>query len=115
MPSKTSRKSSSKSSIPSNPRSRSSAVNVNAIGIVYSKEFTEWVRDRRTLISTVLVPLLLFPIIMVGFSALAVALVGKAEKETPKIMILGGEDSPQVLENLRKVDYLEIAPYSANW
>ncbi len=90
-------------------------MNLNAIRIVYSKEFTEWVRDRRTLISTVLVPLLLFPTIMVGFSALAVVLVGKAEKETPKIMILGGEDSPQVLENLRKVDYLEIAPYSANW
>ncbi len=90
-------------------------MNVNAIGIVYRKEFTEWVRDRRTLISTVLVPLLLFPIIMVGFSALAVILVGKAEKETPKIMILGGEDSPQLLANLRKLDNLEIAPYSANW
>jgi sodium transport system permease protein len=90
-------------------------MNLKAIGIVYRKEFTEWVRDRRTLISTVLVPLLLFPIVMVGFSALAVVLVGKAEKETPKIMILGGEDSPEVLANLRKLDNLEIAPYSANW
>jgi sodium transport system permease protein len=90
-------------------------MNLNAVGIVYRKEFTEWVRDRRTLISTVLVPLLLFPIVMVGFSALAVVLVGKAERETPKIMILGGEDSPQVLANLRKLDNLEIAPYSVNW
>jgi sodium transport system permease protein len=90
-------------------------MNLSAVGIVYRKEFTEWVRDRRTLISTVLVPLLLFPIIMVGFSALAVVLVGKAEKETPKVMILGGEDSPQVLANLRKIDGLEIAPYRENW
>jgi sodium transport system permease protein len=66
-------------------------MNLNAVGIVYRKEFTEWVRDRRTLISTVLVPLFLFPLMMVGFSALAVVMVGKAEKETPKIMILGGE------------------------
>jgi len=87
----------------------------NAIGIVYRKEFTEWVRDRRTLISTVLVPLLFFPIIMVGFTALAVVMVGKAKEETPKIMILGGEDSPQVLSGLRKVKSLEIAPYRANW
>src|SRR5258708_8568773 len=71
-------------------------MNLNAVGIVYRKEFTEWVRDRRTLISTVLVPLFLFPLMMVGFSALAVVMVGKAEKETPKIMILGGEDSPQL-------------------
>jgi len=90
-------------------------MNLNAVGIVYRKEFTEWVRDRRTLISTVIVPLLLFPIIMVGFTALATVLVGKAEKETPKIMILGGEDSPQVLAYLRKIDGLEIAPYRDNW
>ena len=87
----------------------------NAIGIVYRKEFTEWVRDRRTLISTVLVPLFFFPIIMVGFTALAVVMVGKAKEETPKIMILGGEDSPQVLSGLREVKSLEIAPYRANW
>ena len=88
---------------------------MNAVAIVYRKEFTEWVRDRRTLISTVLVPLFVFPIIMVGFSALAVVLVGKAQKETPKVMILGGEDSPQLLGSLRKLDSLEIAPYGPNW
>jgi sodium transport system permease protein len=87
----------------------------NAIGVVYRKEFTEWVRDRRTLISTVLVPLFLFPIMIVGFSALAVVMVGQAKKETPQIMILGGEDSPQVLAALRKVERLEVVPYRANW
>jgi len=87
----------------------------NAVGVVYRKEFTEWVRDRRTLISTVLVPLFFFPIIMVGFTALAVVLVGKAKEETPKIMILGGKDSPHVVEGLQKVKSLEIAPYRVNW
>jgi sodium transport system permease protein len=87
----------------------------NAIGVVYRKEFTEWVRDRRTLISTVLVPLFLFPIMIVGFSALAVVMVGQAKKETPQIMILGGEDSPQLLAALRKVESLEVVPYRADW
>jgi sodium transport system permease protein len=90
-------------------------MNLHIIGTVYRKEFTEWVRDRRTLISTVLVPLLLFPIIMVGFTALAVVMVGQAKKETPKIMVIGGGDSPQLLANLRKLDSLEIAPYSTHW
>jgi sodium transport system permease protein len=90
-------------------------MNLSAVAIVYRKEFTEWVRDRRTLISTVLVPLLLFPVMMVGFSALAVVMVGKAEKETPKIMILGGDDSPQLLASIRKLDTLEIVPYAPNW
>jgi len=87
----------------------------NAIGIVYRKEFTEWVRDRRTLISTVLVPLFFFPIIMVGFTALAVVMVGKAKEETPKIMILGGEDSPQLIASIKRLDSLEIVPYAENW
>lgn len=90
-------------------------MNLHAVGIVYRKEFTEWVRDRRTLISTVLVPLLLFPIIMVGFTYLAVELVGKAQKETPKVMILGGEDSPEVLAILNKLNDVEIVPFKADW
>jgi len=52
---------------------------------------------------------------MVGFTALAVVMVGKAKEETPRIMILDGEDSPQVVAGLREVKSLEIAPYSANW
>ena len=36
------------------------------IGIVYRKELLEALRDRRTLISTILVPILLFPILTVG-------------------------------------------------
>jgi sodium transport system permease protein len=90
-------------------------MNLRAVGIVYRKEFTEWVRDRRTLISTVLVPLFLFPIIMVGFSALAIALVGKAEKEAPKVIILGGQDSPEVLAVLSKLKDIDIVPYRADW
>lgn len=90
-------------------------MNLSAVGIVYRKEFREWVRDRRTLISTVLVPLFLFPVMMVGFSALAVVMVGKAEKETPKIMVLGGEDSPRLLASIRELDSLEIVPYAGNW
>ena len=36
------------------------------IGIVYRKEMLESLRDRRTLISTILVPILLFPVLTVG-------------------------------------------------
>ena len=90
-------------------------MNISAIGVVYRKELTEWLRDRRTLISTVLVPLLAFPILMVGITALATVMIGAAEKEVPKIMILGGEDSPQLLDRLEKLDKLTVVPYAANW
>jgi sodium transport system permease protein len=87
----------------------------SAIAVVYRKELTEWLRDRRTLISSVLVPLLAFPVLMTGMTALATVMIGAAEKEVPKVMILGGEDSPQLLDRLHKLDKLEIIPYAANW
>lgn len=90
-------------------------MNLSAIGVVYRKELTEWLRDRRTLISTVLVPLLAFPILMVGITALATIMIGNAEKEVPKIMILGGKDSPQLLERLNRLDKLKVVPYANNW
>src|SRR5438270_8675661 len=85
------------------------------IGIVYRKELTEALRDRRTLISTILVPLLLFPALSVGFGAVAVLMIGKAKEEIPKVMILGGEDSPAILEGLKKVEKIDIVPTAPNW
>jgi sodium transport system permease protein len=88
---------------------------LQSIGIVYRKELTEALRDRRTLISTLLVPLLLFPLLSVGFGALAFTLLKKAEAETPKVMVLGGADSPAVLEALRAGKKMEVMPATPDW
>jgi sodium transport system permease protein len=78
------------------------------IGTVYRKELTDSLRDRRTLVSTLLVPLLLFPLMSVGFVGLAQTLEKKAEEEIPKIMLLGGADSPQVVEELRASKKIDV-------
>jgi ABC-type Na+ efflux pump permease subunit len=41
-------------------------MSVKNVGIVYRKELREALRDRRTLVSSLLVPLLLFPILTAG-------------------------------------------------
>ncbi len=85
------------------------------IGIVYRKELREALRDRRTLISSLLVPLLLFPLLTAGLGAAISVLLGKAKEEIPKVMILGGDDSPQILGDLQKLKKIEIVPLAANW
>ncbi|HET6932694.1 MAG TPA: ABC transporter permease [Candidatus Acidoferrum sp.] len=85
------------------------------IGTVYRKELTEALRDRRTLISTMLVPLLLFPLLSVGFGALAFTLLKKAEEEIPKVMVLGGADSPGVLAALGASKKMEVLPATPDW
>jgi sodium transport system permease protein len=89
-------------------------MNLHAIGIVYRKEFTEWIRDRRTLISTVLVPLLAFPLLMVGSIYVATNMLGKAQKEKSKVMLIG-DISPNLRSDLEKNDGFAIVPYDANW
>lgn len=90
-------------------------MNLHAVSVVYRKELTEWLRDRRTLISTVLVPLLAFPILISGMISLASVMVENAKKETPRVMIIGGDDSPQVLATLHDIKDIEFVPYADDW
>jgi sodium transport system permease protein len=85
------------------------------IGIVYRKELTEALRDRRTIITMVVVPLLLFPLLSVGFGSLVSVLLKKAQDERPKVMLRGGEDSPAVVAGLRKLDTITTVPFQPDW
>jgi sodium transport system permease protein len=85
------------------------------IAVVYQKELREALRDRRTLISSFLVPLLLFPLLTAGFGAVSVYIVGRAMQESPKVMILGGEDSPNVLEQIRKTEKISVVSTVPDW
>lgn len=85
------------------------------VAVVYRKEMLEALRDRRTLITTFLVPLLMIPLLGSGFVAVMSAALGNAKKEKPKVMIVGGQDSPALLDALRKNPKFSIVPTSADW
>ena len=72
------------------------------IGVVYRKEFTDSLRDRRTVISMIVVPLLVMPLLTILIGAVSARLIGQAMQEVPSVMVLGGEDSPRVLAALRE-------------
>jgi sodium transport system permease protein len=80
------------------------------IGIVYRKELTDSLRDRRTLISMIAVPLLVMPLLTIGMGALSVSLVDLARREIPDVMILGGGDSPRVMAELQRLQDVHIVP-----
>ncbi len=76
-------------------------MNWNRIITVYLKELKDSLRDRRTLISMIVVPALVMPLLMVGVGVVMSKVIKKARGETPSVMILGGEDSPGVLAALK--------------
>ncbi len=81
------------------------------VGVVYRKELTDSLRDRRTVISMVLVPILLMPLLTIGAGILTALLFGRAMQETPTVMVLGGQDSPKLLAQLHaQKDIAIVAP-----
>jgi sodium transport system permease protein len=90
-------------------------ISLRKIGVVYRKELLESLRDRRTVISMIVVPTLAMPAVMLALGTMAVKLVSRAQQEIPKVMVLGGEDSPKTLAALRALKTLDLAPASQDY
>jgi sodium transport system permease protein len=80
------------------------------IGIVYRKELVDSLRDRRTVISMIVVPILLMPVLTIGIGGVFVSQVGQAMQEVPKVMILDGHDSPNVRKQLEQFKQVVVVP-----
>jgi sodium transport system permease protein len=76
-------------------------MNWTAIVTVYLKELKDSLRDRRTLISMVVVPTLLMPLIMFGAGFVMSKVVRKAQAEATALVIVGGADSPGIVAALK--------------
>ena len=85
------------------------------IGTVYAKELRDTLRDRRTLISMIVVPTLFMPALILGMGKVASVVVAKAKEEVPRIMVIGGADSPGVLRELRDSGKFRVETASADW
>jgi sodium transport system permease protein len=76
-------------------------MNWNHIVTVYLKELKDSLRDRRTLISTIIIPTLAMPLLFMVGTTIATKVVKSARDEASPIVILGGADSPAVVAALK--------------
>lgn len=90
-------------------------MNFRQVGIVFRKELTDSIRDKRTIISTVVVPLLLFPVLFLAFGAMANHSWKKTQGETSAIMILGAENGQALVEKIRKAEGFRILEAETNY
>ena len=68
---------------------------------IYLKELKDSLRDRRTLISMIVIPTLLMPVIMFGVGTIMSKVMRKAKDEATTLVIVGGTDSPGVIAALK--------------
>ena len=88
-------------------------MNLRPVGIVYRKELRELLRDWRTIMSMIIVPVLVVPLLLLG----VFKIVSLTMKATPEVMLLGGEGSPEsvaALQALKKFDLLPASPDYTN-
>jgi sodium transport system permease protein len=87
-------------------------MNWNHIVTVYLKELKDSLRDRRTLISMVVIPTFLMPLIIFGIGTVMKNVVKKAQDEATALVVIGGADSPAVLAALKADKKFKIVePY----
>jgi len=78
--------------------------------VVYRKEMVDLLRDRRTIFGTLIFPLILFPLMTVGFGSLVEKSAKNVRKEVTGVMLLGEEHAPQLAQVLRNAEGLRIVP-----
>ncbi len=74
---------------------------LRSIGIVYRKEMLDLLRDKRTLFGMILVPILLYPALMVGLSQVLLHQIGRIEQQEFLVAIAGWQDLPDLPDALQ--------------
>ncbi len=82
---------------------------------VYLKELKDMLRDKRTIRSMIIIPTLVMPAMVFGVGKIATTLYSKARTEVPTVMIVGGEDSPTVVTQLKQSPKLRVLPLAEDW
>jgi sodium transport system permease protein len=82
---------------------------------VYGKELRDSLRDRRTVMSMIIIPTLMIPGIMAVAVGVSAKMINKARGEVPTVMVLGGDDSPVLRAALAADPKLHLVRTAANW
>ena len=90
-------------------------MNWSNVVTVYLKELRDSLRDRRTLLSTIVVPTLIMPAIILSAGTITYKIVNKAREEIPAVMLLGGDDSPVIRAALGANAKVKLVPATADW
>ncbi|MGH9779751.1 MAG: ABC transporter permease [Candidatus Acidiferrales bacterium] len=80
------------------------------IGVVYRKELIDQLRDRRTVISMIVIPILIMPLLSIGLISVMVRLVKRAQQEGYTVMLLHAERATTLAEKIRATEGVRIVP-----
>ncbi len=90
-------------------------MNWHNIVTVYLKELKDSLRDRRTLMSTIIIPTLVMPLLTFGIGKVMATVISRAQEEIPAVAILGGADSPGVVAAFKQSPKVHVVATPTDW
>jgi len=78
------------------------------IKLIFIKELLGTIRDRRTIIAMIIIPLIFYPLLFAGIGYFSKLGSIKSEEANSKIIIDGAEFAPQLVNYLREYEKIEI-------
>ena len=92
-------------------------MNFKKVMIVYRKELMEVLRDKRTLFMILLLPVILYPVLIIGFNAVMSRQTGVLEEQGATIAIQDSVNtivSARMLAELSKIEHFTLIPAAGN-
>lgn len=83
-------------------------MNFKNIKTIWKKEVRDTVRDRRTMLSMILIPMLLIPVILVGMFKFMESQQKAQEQKTVKVALVGEGYAPEIADAFKKDKRMEI-------
>ena len=90
-------------------------MNPRHIATVFNKELLDSLRDRRTLISMIAIPVLVMPVLILGMGYLTSKTVQSARQARSDIMVLGAAQSPQITRALEALENISLVPATPDY
>jgi sodium transport system permease protein len=78
------------------------------IKLIFIKELVGTIRDKRTIIAMIIIPLIFYPLLFMGIGYFNRIGSIKSEEAASKIMIYGAEFAPQLVKHLQDYEKIEV-------
>ncbi|MBU2439552.1 ABC transporter permease [bacterium] len=78
------------------------------IKLIFIKELVGTIRDKRTIIAMIIIPLIFYPLLFTGIGYFNKVGSMKSEEAASKIMISGAEFAPQLVKHLQDYEKIEV-------
>lgn len=88
-------------------------IRIPVVGTIFRKEILDLLRDRRTIFGMVVVPILIYPLLLIMFSQVLATQTARLRARKYTLVVAGGANAPGLVDRLRRDESWEVVEAEA--